>query len=271
LAVRVSHPIERLRWIARAESESATVLAAEAAWTLAELVEAEPAALLTACRRLLERHPDCGPLWWTAARLVSADDALEEGRLAADQLCSDSTPDRLAGALRGAVATGEVILLTVPADLSRQALEKGRAWAVRLLSGHFGIRYEMGSLAPLTGGVTGYLAGEEDEALDGASVLLVEALAAGGARCLVEPVAAGALEAAAAARVPAWIVVGTGRALPGRLFERAVDESERRGSGVAVPAGSFACGIGPDGQGEPGEVIASVTCPPGLELLRRAI
>ena len=59
-----------------------SVLAAEAAWTLAELAEAEPAALLTACRRLLERHPDCGPLWWTAARLVSADDALEEGRLA---------------------------------------------------------------------------------------------------------------------------------------------------------------------------------------------
>ena len=91
----------------------------------------------------------------------------------------------------------------MPADLSRQALEKGRAWAVRLLSGHFGIRYEMRSFATLGGGVTGYLAGEEDEALDGAAVLLVEALAAGGERCLVEPVAAGALQAAAAAGVSA--------------------------------------------------------------------
>jgi hypothetical protein len=267
----VSHPIERLRWIARAEGESAAVLAGEAAWTLSELAATEPAALLTACRRLLERHPDCGPLWWTAARLVSGDDALEEGRRAANQLCSDSTPDRLASALRGAVAAGEVILLTVPADISRQALEKGRAWSVRLLSGHFGIRYEMRSLGPLAGGVTGYLAGEEDEALDGASVLVVEALAAAGSQCLVEPVAAGAVEAAVAAGVPAWLVVGMGRALPGRLFERAVAESERRGSGRAMPAGTFALGVGPDGKGEPGAVIAVVTCPPGLDLLRRPV
>jgi hypothetical protein len=267
----MSHPIERLRWIARAEGEAASVLAGEAAWTLAELAETEPAALLTACRRLLERHPDCGPLWWTAARLVSGDDAFEEGRRAAAQLCSDSTPERLASALRGAVTSGEVILLTMPTDVSRQALERGRAWEVRLLSGHFGIRYEMRASGPLGGGVTGYLAGEEDEALAGAAVLLVEALAAGGSRCLVEPVAAGALGAAAAAGVPAWLVVGTGRALPARLFERAAEESERRGSGVAVPTGSFACGIGPEGRGEPGTVVASVTCPPGLELLRRAI
>lgn len=267
----MSHPIERLRWIARAEGEPASVLAGEAAWTLAELAVTEPAALLTACRRLLERHPDCGPLWWAAARLVSADDALEEGRLAANELCSDSTPDRLASALRSAVTAGEEILLTVPADLCREALEKGRQWAVRLLSGHFGIRYEMRSLGQLAGGVTGYLAGEEKEALDGVSVLLVEALAAGGSRCLVEPVAAGALEAALAAGVPAWAVIGTGRALPVRLFERAAEESERRGSGRAVPVRSFASAIGHDVTGDPGEVIASVTCPPGLELLHRAI
>ena len=161
------------------------------------------------------------------------------------------------------MAAGETILLTVPADLSRQALEKGRAWAVRLLSGHFGIRFEMRSL----GGVTGYLAGEEDEALDGASVMLVEALAAGGAHCLVDPLAAEAVEAAAAAGVAAWVVVGTGRALPARLFERAVAESERRGTGRALPAGAFVLGVGPDGRGDPETVISSVSCPPGLELL----
>ena len=56
------HPIERLRWIARAEDEPAASLGSEAAWTLAELAEQEPNALLTACRRLLDRHPACGPL-----------------------------------------------------------------------------------------------------------------------------------------------------------------------------------------------------------------
>ena len=55
------HPIERLRWIARAEDEPAASLGSEAAWTLAELAEQEPTALLTACRRLLDRHPSLRP------------------------------------------------------------------------------------------------------------------------------------------------------------------------------------------------------------------
>ncbi|MGH9295606.1 MAG: hypothetical protein ACRD0B_09770, partial [Acidimicrobiales bacterium] len=69
------HPIERLRYIARVQGESGPTIAIEAAWTLAELATIEPSALVTACRRLIEHHPECGPLWWVSAHLVVADDA----------------------------------------------------------------------------------------------------------------------------------------------------------------------------------------------------
>jgi len=103
------HPIERLRWIARAEDEPAASLASEAAWTLAELAQQEPTALLTACRRLLDRHPACGPMWWVSARLAAADDPVEVARRAAAELCSDTTPDRLAKALRASLTATDVV------------------------------------------------------------------------------------------------------------------------------------------------------------------
>src|ERR1700689_4842391 len=104
------HPIERLRWIAGAEDEPAASLASEAAWTLGELARDEPTAVLTASRRLLDRHPACGPLWWVCAKLAGADDAVEVARGAAVELCSDSTPDRIAAALRASFAASDVLV-----------------------------------------------------------------------------------------------------------------------------------------------------------------
>ena len=63
------HPIERLRYVARAGWAPPAVLAAEAAWALGDLALHEETAVLPACRRLLDRHPGCGPLWWVAALL----------------------------------------------------------------------------------------------------------------------------------------------------------------------------------------------------------
>jgi len=67
------HPIERLRYLARLEPSRVDVIAAEAADTLLACA-ADPAELVVACRRLLDRHPAAGPLWWVASSaLTSAD------------------------------------------------------------------------------------------------------------------------------------------------------------------------------------------------------
>lgn len=93
------HPIERLRYVARAGWAGPGALGAEAAYALAELAEHEPAAVLPACRRLLERNPSCGPLWWVAARLCTAGDLVAEAERCAEELDDDPTEELLDAAL----------------------------------------------------------------------------------------------------------------------------------------------------------------------------
>lgn len=89
------HPIERLRYVARAGWGAPDVLAAEAAWALADLAVREGPAVLPACRRLLDRHPGCGPMWWVAARILTAGDPVDEGERCGDALESDETDELL--------------------------------------------------------------------------------------------------------------------------------------------------------------------------------
>lgn len=87
--------------MARAGWAGPTELAVEAAYALAELAEQEPAALLPACRRLLERNPGLAPLWWVAARVLCAGDPLEEADRCAADLEDDPTEQLLDEALSG--------------------------------------------------------------------------------------------------------------------------------------------------------------------------
>lgn len=120
------HPIERLRYVARAGWAPPAVLAAEAAWALGDLALHEESAVLPACRRLLDRHPGCGPLWWVAARILTAGDAAEEAERCADALESDPTSDLLREELGwerrairhggiGDVASADVVVVEVDA------------------------------------------------------------------------------------------------------------------------------------------------------------
>ena len=87
--------------MARAGWAGPSELAVEAAYALAELAEQEPAALLPACRRLLERNRGYAPLWWVAARVLCAGDPLEEADRCAGELEDDRTEDLLEEALAG--------------------------------------------------------------------------------------------------------------------------------------------------------------------------
>jgi hypothetical protein len=125
------HPIEMLRAVARSRRAPPGELAAEAAWGLAALAEEEPAAVVPACRRLLERQPACGPLWWLSARVLVAGDPASEAERCATLLIDDPTPNVLhasvlAGgqspALRvvrhggvGEVASADIVVIEVDA------------------------------------------------------------------------------------------------------------------------------------------------------------
>src|SRR5439155_19698019 len=92
------HPIERLRMVARAAGEGPALLAQEAAGALAAFA-GDPAGLVTACRRLVDRQPTSGPIWWLSARVLASDDPTGEAWRAAEEPSDDDTPSVLAAHL----------------------------------------------------------------------------------------------------------------------------------------------------------------------------
>lgn len=106
---RIVHPFEMLRAVARSRRGSPGEIAAEAAWGLAVLAYDEPAALLPACRRLLERQPACGPLWWLAARVLTAGEPGAEADLCTTLLEEDPTRALIHEELSSAGPDGPVV------------------------------------------------------------------------------------------------------------------------------------------------------------------
>src|SRR6266480_1604896 len=135
------HPIERLRMVARAAGEGPALLAQEAAGALAAFA-GDPAGLVTACRRLVDRQPTSGPIWWLAARVLCASEPAEEAWRAVDRLDNDPTAEEVAAAIPdGAVVTavglgehlgdglarrGDVVVFLVETDVA------DRGWLRRL-------------------------------------------------------------------------------------------------------------------------------------------
>jgi hypothetical protein len=207
------HPIERLRYVARAGDVDAVLLAQEAADALGSLAH-DARALVPACRRLIEFHPSCGPLWWVCARLLVASDVREAADLADRVLYDDPTAEELAAHFpAGATIVTEGGPIVVDAVSQRPDL------TIRIVGSPSSIR---AAIRRIDGSVTGYDPVEADDACAGATVVLLDALAAGPTGIVVDEGAAGLAEAAIRSSVDIWAVVGEGRLLPAPLFDALV-------------------------------------------------
>ncbi len=215
------HPIERLRYVARAGDADPALLAEEAAEALGSLAR-EPRALVPACRRLLEFHPTCGPLWWVCARLLVADDLREAARVAVELLMDDPTADELAASL----PAGATVAASA-SGLVAEALGERPDLSSRLVGSPSALRGALRRAGDSD--VTGWDLSELDDALDGARLVVVDALAAGPAGYLLDSAAAALAVAAARLGLELWVAAGEGRILPNALFEVVV----QRGEGLA--------------------------------------
>jgi hypothetical protein len=65
------HPIEHLRYVARASHPDPCVLAEEAAFALLALAN-DANGLLVGCRLVIEYHPNNIALWWVCAKAVTS-------------------------------------------------------------------------------------------------------------------------------------------------------------------------------------------------------
>ncbi|HUZ44892.1 MAG TPA: hypothetical protein VMU63_10855 [Acidimicrobiales bacterium] len=265
------HPIEHLRMVARAEGAGPTLLAREAAAALGTFAH-ESAALVTGCRRLIDRHPEVGPLWWLSARVLIAADAAPEIRRCADQLDSDDTAPVLAAELPGSVTAvvvgwpeqaawalrrrGDVEVLAVDYD------GEGRDLVRRLSSSGVDISEVSSSGAAAAVVVSG--------------LVLLEAVSAGPTGILAAPGSHAVAAVARRAGVPVWAVAGVGRVLPARLWEAQLSCLDGTGiepwerSTELVPVDLIDQVIGPDGARSGAELASGADCPVAPELLRAA-
>lgn len=194
------HPIERLRAVARAREVDQTLLAREAASVLGAFA-GDPLGLVTACRRLLDRHPSAAALWWTFARLLDTADVRAEAHAIRRDLDADPVATALSLDLPDRAVVAVVPDVAGGSELASDLL----AWREDIVVAH-----DPGAL---------HVDRPEPR------ILLVEAGAAGPDRFLAPAGAGDELAAVREAGVAVWLVVDVGRRLPKPLFEALVRRS----------------------------------------------
>jgi hypothetical protein len=254
-------PFERLRALARYSGDDAE-LVLEAADCLSDF-GADPQ-LLTVCRRLLAHHPASGPLWWLCAHVVGAANPSQAAHDAARRLRADRTATRLASVLPFPHDEPIAVLgwpeVTGAALAERPDLD---VVAVRTSGGADRLRYRLprSELGARVVDEPGAMALEP-------SHLLVEVLAVSPSTALVPIGTADMLWSLGTARL--WLVAGTGRLLPERLFEVASLEVERNPEPIAesLEVTRAERVAGPTGLDPPERLATRVDCPVAPELMR---
>ena len=263
------HPIERLRYVARAEGAGPSLLVRESAEALAGF-GSDPIGMVTACRRLVERHPAVGPVWWLAAKVLAASEQRAEAWRAAEEIESDTTPSVLAKALPD---DATVVLLGWPEQASEAVRRRGdlEILVVDCAGEGSGLSRRLRSVGVDTLDVPDTGLGA---AVAEADLVLLEASALGGDGFVS---VAGARAAAAVARqvgTPVWVVAGTGRVLPARLWQALVarlhDDPTEPWDRIdeVVPLDMVDQVVGPNGPEDVAHALRRPDCPVAPELLK---
>lgn len=265
----VVHPIERLRYVARASGVDQSLLVQETASALGAF-RSDPAGMVTACRRIVSRHPTSGALWWLCGRVLTADDPMGEAWRAADEIDADATVIELAHALPD---DATVCLLGWPEQVGDAIPRRGdlEALVVDVLGEGSGlvrrlVAAEVDAVDVATQGL--------GAAAAAADLVLLEASAVGPSGFMA---VAGSRAAAAVARhegTPVWLVAGVGRLLPRRVWEAAagrveVAEEPWEADDELVPLDLVDRIVGPSGPERPADALRRTDCPVAAELLVR--
>lgn len=229
----------------------------------------DPGGVVLACRRIVERHPTCGPLWWLSAHLMVAADPFEATRRLAEHIVEDPTAERLVEALPD---DATVCVIGWP-DLTAEALERrgdvrslvvdtdgeGEQLVRRLQ------RQELDAVAVEASGVAG--------AVMAADAVLVEPLAVGPDAMLVRPGTHAAGAVAYTEGRPVWAVLPRGRCLPPGLWNGVLQRWDATGepwdrSVEVMPWGLVSQVVTADATVSVTQFVLRPDCPDTPELLR---
>jgi hypothetical protein len=265
------HPIERLRYVARAEGADPGLVAAEAASALGDVARGDIGGLVPGCRRLIDRHPTNGPLWWLSARILTAPEPWDAAREAGAALAHDPTERRLAAAL----PDDTTVLVVGWPDIAAAALARRADLEVLAVDGGG----DGAALARRLGDDGGSVSIVPDAGIASAAtvagLVVIEALAAGPGGLLAAPGSHAAAAVAQRAGVAVWAVTGVGRVLPEGLWAALLARVDESGlepwdrPAELVPAALVTSVVGPEGPRAAEAGLAESSCPVAPELLRR--
>lgn len=288
------HPIERLRYVARAGDADPVMIAMEAAEALAGLGHAAQA-LVPSCRRLLEAHPTCGPLWWISARMIVADDPRHVAYASVSALEDDQTVEELAASF----PAGASVVIPARGDLG-DAVDLRPDLSVTVVGSPYRLNRVFGRMTDLREviGVDQQELVLGREELPTADLVVLEALAAGPSGVLVDVDQAELLDQAESLGMPCWVMVGVGRLLPAALYDEVsrrvggadaehrrapsgydddvedlftpsgkIRPRRRRDEAVAIPAGRISAVVGLRGKSVPALGLRRSDCVAPAELL----
>lgn len=269
--VGVVHPIEHLRYVARAHGVDPAALVEETAHALGSL-HFDPASLVVACRRIVERHPFSGPLWWLCSNIATSSEPFEAVWELADQIRSDRTASELATALPD---ESKVVTIGNPSVIAAGLVRRGDVRVLALDIDHSATsfvhrleRYDV-DYEPIDAGAAG-------TATRVADVVLLEVLAMDETR-MVLPSGSSTIAAAATTwETPVWAVAGVGRRLPSACIDAMAEKCDALAAHQdpwtldieVVPTRLLTDVIGPQGIMPMGPPAAQAECPVAAELLR---
>jgi hypothetical protein len=267
------HPIEHLRYVARAHGADPVSLVEETANALGSL-RFDPSGLVVACRRIVERHPFSGPLWWLCSGVLSSSEPFDAVWELAERIGDDPTPRRLA---EGLPDDATVVTIGAPTTIAAGLARRGDVRVLALDASHsatsyvrFLERYDV-DYEPVDAAMAGIVTGAAD-------VVLVEAHACDAER-VVAPAGSSTIAAAAVAwGTPVWLVAGIGRRLPSamidamavRLAEVCADVDPWDVDVEILPTRFVDRVVGPHGIVPMGPPAITPDCPLADELLHRS-
>ena len=185
----------------------------------------DPAALVTACRRMVDRHPASAPVWWLSARVLCAGDPRNAAWQAVEEMDDDPTAAELANALP---ESSTVCVLGWPERMGEVFGRRGDV-EVRVIDtlgegSGFVRALERVDVEAVDVPLAGLGAAVAD-----ADLLVLDALAVSPDQLLAVAGSRAAAAVAGHAEVPVWAVAGTGRLIPSRLWEALAARLDRRG------------------------------------------
>ncbi len=261
------HPIEHLRYVARARGADPISLVRETAAALGGLIH-EPAGIVLAVRRIVQRHPTAGSLWWLCSHVLGANDPFAAIRRCEDELEADKTIKTL----RDLVPQDAVVCVVGWPTAVLHALAPRSDLKIFVVESNGDGDAAVDRLQRIDVDATLIQHENLSRVISQCDIVIIEALATGASDVLCSGGSHAVAALAYCEQKPVWLVTSCGTRLPESLWiGMLADVSADSESAVdVVPVSLVKQIISPNGVTQDVTTPFIAECPPTTELLRRS-